>query len=56
MVLNGYAFGMIFFNLNATAALTLGAIISGLSIAVVTLILKAHGVKQNRPILSFSLQ
>ena len=40
MVLCGYAFGMILFNLDAIAALTLGAVISGSSTAVVAAVLK----------------
>ena len=42
MVLSGYAFGMILFNLDATASITLGAVISGSSTAVVAAVLKTH--------------
>ncbi len=42
MVLSGYFFGMILFGLNATASITLGAVISGSSTAVVAAVLKTH--------------
>ena len=42
MVLSGYAFGMILFGLDATGAITLGAVISGSSTAVVAAVLKTH--------------
>ena len=42
MVLSGYGFGMMIFGLDPTAAIALGAIISGSSTAVVTVVLKSH--------------
>ncbi len=42
MVLSGYFFGMVMFGLNATASITLGAVISGSSTAVVAAVLKTH--------------
>ena len=42
MVLSGYFFGMLLFGLNSIEAITLGAVISGSSTAVVTVVLKSH--------------
>ena len=42
MVISGYGFGMLLFGLDFTAAITLGAVISGSSTAVVAAVLKTH--------------